>query len=67
MANKVTFLRPWSNAILSVFSMMQNGYNRDEHGHYIDVTDPFKKRTSARIDFGFTGSINDNEVPESNK
>ena len=47
--------------------MMQNGYNRDEHGHYIDVTDPFKKRTSARIDFGFTGSINDNEVPESNK
>ena len=34
-------------------------WSKEKYGSFIDITDPFKKRTSARIDFGFKGSIED--------
>ena len=38
---------------------LATAWNREEHGDTIDILDPFKRRTSARIEFGFNRSLND--------
>ena len=40
---------------------LATAWKEEEHKAFIDITDPFKKRTSARIEYAFTGSIEDIE------
>jgi len=41
---------------------LATAWKEDEHKTHVDITNPFKKRTSARIEFAFTGSIEDIEA-----
>ena len=36
---------------------LATAWNRDKHSDRIDIFDPFKRRTSARIEFGFTSGL----------
>ena len=40
---------------------LATAWKEEEHKQFIDITNPFKKRTSARVEYAFTGSIEDIE------
>ena len=36
---------------------LATAWKKEEHGERIDILDPFKRRTSARIEFGFNSQL----------
>ena len=36
---------------------LATAWKKEEHGELIDILDPFKRRTSARIEFGFNSQL----------